>query len=359
MKDKEYMQLALELAASTKGQTSPNPSVGAIVVNNGEVVGIGSHLKAGEAHAEVHALNMAGDKAHGSTIYVTLEPCSHYGKTPPCAELIVEKGVKRVVIATKDPNPQVAGRGVVMLQAAGLQVEVGLLGEKAALINEEFNHYMQTERPFVTVKTAMTIDGKIATSTGESQWITGTEARLDTHRYRHEHDAILVGIGTVLSDDPQLTTRLPNGGNNPIRIILDSQLRTPVHAKIITDNSTETWIVVGKEIHQQLKSAYKQPHVKIIEMKNGIHIPELLQHLGELGIMSLFVEGGATVNSSFLTAKLIDQLIVYMAPKLVGGQDAATCFGGRGIEQLEDALHFTFESIEQVGDDLKLMLKPE
>lgn len=357
MKDEEYMRLALHLAKIAKGQTSPNPTVGAVVVNHGEIVGVGSHLKAGEAHAEVHALKMAGDKAKGGTIFVTLEPCSHYGKTPPCAEQIIDSGIKRAVIASEDPNPNVAGSGIKLLAEAGIKVESGLCGKESDELNEDFYHYIITKTPYVTLKTAMTLDGKIATSTGESKWITGPEAREDVHRLRHEHDAILVGIGTVLKDDPKLTTRLPEGGKNPIRIILDSKLRTPLHSNIMTDDSAETWLIIGENAKKD-RSVYNKRHVKLIEMANTNHLHELMVRLGELGIASLFVEGGATVNNSFLTAKLVNQLIVYMSPTVIGGSDAPTSFEGDGIPYLKDALQLDYKSIEQIGKDLKIVAKP-
>lgn len=351
------MQLAIQLAKTTKGQTSPNPAVGAVVVKNGEVAGLGSHLKAGEPHAEVYALNMAGSKAEGATLYVTLEPCSHYGKTPPCAELIINSGVKRVIIAMKDPNPNVAGKGVEMLEKAGIDVNVGICQEEAKKINDDFQHYVVSKTPFVTLKTAMTIDGKIATSTGESKWITGEKARADVHRYRHEHDAILVGIGTVLKDNPKLTTRLPEGGKNPIRIILDRQLKTPLDSFVVTDKSAPTWIVIDKNVEIERKGRYNFPHVKLIEMSDPHQLSKLMLKLGQLGITSLFVEGGAHINNSFLTAKIVNQFIFYIAPTVIGGSDAPTSFEGMGIKHLKDAMKLNIESVEQIGNDLKIIAK--
>src|SRR5690625_1050476 len=213
------MNFALTLASMATAQTSPNPPVGAVVVKNGEILGFGAHLKAGEAHAEVHALEMAGAKAKGATIYVTLEPCSHHGSTPPCVDLIIERGITRVVVAVLDPNQKVVGSGIAKLKQAGLNVEVGILQKEAEQVNKAFFHYITTQTPFVTVKTAISLDGKTKTATGESKCITGEEARLDVHRYRHVHDAILVGVNTVIADNPSLTTRLPNGGKNPVRTI--------------------------------------------------------------------------------------------------------------------------------------------
>lgn len=242
--DQYYMKLALDLAASAKGKTNPNPVVGAVIVKDGVIAGTGIHRKAGEPHAEVHAFKMAGDYAKDATLYVTLEPCSHYGKTPPCANLVKESGVRRVVVATQDPNPEVAGRGISILRDAGIEVEVGVLEKEAQRLNERFIHNMITNRPFVISKYAMTLDGKLATHTGHSKWITGEESRHSVHLLRDEVDAILIGIGTVLADNPSLTTRLPEGGGkNPIRIILDSELRVPLDANVVQVSDAKTVIV--------------------------------------------------------------------------------------------------------------------
>lgn len=359
MDKKQYMQLAIQLAKATKGQTSPNPAVGAVIVNNGEIVGIGTHLKAGEAHAEVHAIKMAGSKAEGATIYVTLEPCSHYGKTPPCASLIIEKKIKKVVIATQDPNPIVSGKGIEMLTEAGVDVEIGLCQAEAEELNQDIFHFNRSQTPFVTLKTAMTLDGKIATLTGESKWITGKKAREDVHHYRHTHDAILVGVGTVLKDNPKLTTRLPEGGKNPIRIILDRELQTPVNSYVIQDESTPTWLVIDKSVENKQKARYNFQHVTFIEVSQPHHYPDLMQKLGELGITSLFVEGGSRVNNRFLKSKLVDQYIFYIAPTVIGGSNAPTSFEGTGFQHLKDALKLQFESVEQIGEDLKIVAKPK
>lgn len=352
------MRLAIHLAKVTKGQTSPNPAVGAVIVKNGEVVGIGSHLKAGESHAEVHALQMARSRAEDATLYVTLEPCSHHGKTPPCAELIIKSRLKRVVIAMKDPNPTVAGTGIEMLKQAGIIVDIGVCQEEASLINHDFRHYIITKTPFITLKTAITLDGKIATSTGESKWITSKEAREDVHRYRHEHDAILIGIGTVLKDNPKLTTRLPEGGKNPIRIILDRELRTPLQSFVIQDDSAQTWIVIDKNIANERKARYNDSHVNLLEVDEPYNLHELMNLLGELGITSVFVEGGARINDKFLTSRLVHQYIFYIAPTIIGGKDAPTCFHGTGFPHLRDAQQLTIESVEKIGNDLKIIAKP-
>lgn len=360
MNDQYYMKLALELAKSAKGQTSPNPLVGAVVVKNGEVAGMGAHLKAGEAHAEVHAITMAGEKAKGATIYVTLEPCSHFGKTPPCANLVIASGIKRVVIATSDPFPEVSGRGIQILKDAGIEVVVGLMKEEADELNKVFYHFVKEKRPFVTLKNAISLDGKIATVTGESQWITSEEARVDSHQYRHNHDAILVGINTVTEDNPSLTTRLPSGGKNPIRIVLDTKLKMPPDAKLVIDHAAETWVITTTVASDNKMQQLTELGVKVIKVEGDrIEIDKLLDCLGEEGVTSLFVEGGATVNASFLQAKRVNQVVTYIAPKLLGGLHAPSAFTGEGFAKLADVLELDFHSVERVGPDIKIVSYPK
>lgn len=361
MRDQDYMNLAINVAKAGVGQTTPNPVVGAVIVNGGRVVGIGAHLKAGEPHAEVHAVRMAGEKAQNATAYVTLEPCSHHGKTPPCADLLITSKVKRVVVATTDPNPLVAGKGIAKLKAAGIEVEVGVCKEQADALNAVFFHYLDKKRPYVTLKSATTLDGKIATVTGESKWITGEAARQDVHLYRSIHDAILVGVNTVLMDNPSLTTRLPNGtGKNPIRVILDSKLRTPLDSQIVNDGKAETWIIVSNQVNQEKMNEFSgKKGVRIIQLQeDNLAISTMLTRLGEEGISSIFVEGGAEVNGSFLKEKAINQVIVYLAPKLFGGKQAPTAIGGSGIESIDDSLQLTIKSVEQLGEDVKIIAEP-
>lgn len=356
MTDQEYMRIALRLAEGTSGQTSPNPMVGAVVVKGGNIVGMGAHLRAGEEHAEVHALHMAGEKAKGATVYVTLEPCSHFGKTPPCCELLIEKGVKRVVIATLDCNPLVSGNGKKKLEEAGIEVTTGVLEAEAILLNRYFFHYMKTKRPFVTIKTAMSLDGKTATVTGESKWITGKNARADVHQYRHTHDAILVGVNTVIADNPHLTTRIPNGGQNPIRVILDTHLRTPPSSHVITDGLAPTWIIVSKDVNPEKIAFYESKNITIFQMKTKqIEIQNVLHLLGEKQILSLFVEGGQTVHASFLQTKYFNEIVTYISPKLIGGSNAPTLFGGNGFSTLQDALSLEIQEMKQIGDDIKIV----
>lgn len=361
--DQDYMRLALDLAASAKGKTNPNPVVGAVLVKNGVIVGSGLHRKAGEPHAEVHAFNMAGEHAKGATLYVTLEPCSHFGKTPPCANLVKEKQVSRVVVATEDPNPAVAGRGIRLLRDAGIEVEVGVLQEEARRLNERFIHNMITERPFVISKFAMTLDGKLATHTGHSKWITGEKAREDVHHLRNEVDGILVGVGTVLADNPSLTTRLPEGeGKNPVRIILDSQLRTPLEANVVNTQEAKTIIVTSTLTDGNKKLALEEKGVSIISVahdSNGLNLKEMLTALYKQGITDILVEGGGAVNASFLQAGLIDKYVLYMAPKVLGGRNSLTPFSGEDIDTMDEAKNVTFEQIDRLGEDIRIIAYPK
>jgi diaminohydroxyphosphoribosylaminopyrimidine deaminase/5-amino-6-(5-phosphoribosylamino)uracil reductase len=355
----DYMNLALSLAKGTIGQTSPNPVVGAVLVKDNQVVGMGAHLKAGEPHAEVHAIRMAGEKAAGGTLYVTLEPCSHFGKTPPCSDLVIKTGIKKVFVATNDPNPQVAGTGIDRMKKAGIEVELGLLQHEARELNKVFFYNIQTGLPYVTLKTAKSLDGKTATVTGESKWITGEEARSDVHHWRHKHDAIIVGINTILNDNPSLTTRLPAGGKNPIRIILDTQLRTPKDANVIKDNEAPTWLITGCGILPEQEEPFTSAGIEILKMSSPqIDIMELLRVLGERGITSVFVEGGAEVHGSFLKERAFQQVITYIAPKLIGGKMAPTSFGGRGLEKIADAIQLTIKEVEKIGNDLRVIAEP-
>lgn len=359
MQDELYMKLAISLARNAVGQTSPNPSVGAVVVKNGTILGTGAHLRAGEQHAEVHALDIAGNEATGADLYVTLEPCNHTGKTPPCTERIIHSGIHRVVVATKDPNQLVSGTGIARLRNAGIQVEVGLCKKEADEINKNFFHFIRTKQPFVTLKAALSLDGKIAASSGDSKWITSEQARRDVHQLRHQHDAILVGIHTVLTDDPQLTTRLPRGGRNPIRVILDSQLRIPLDARVVTDNLAKTIIFTVKNNDPAKIAALQEKGVEVISLAtNTIAITDVLEQLGRKNITSLLVEGGGEVHASFLTEEKFQELIFYVAPLLIGGKQSVPVIGGTGACLISEAPRLSFQSVEQIGPDLKITAKP-
>jgi len=349
----KYMRLALENARAAKGQTAPNPLVGSVIVNEGRIVGIGAHLKPGEPHAEIHALRMAGEHAKGGTIYVTLEPCSHHGRTGPCAEAVVKAGLSRVVVAAPDPNPLVAGRGIKILRDAGIEVIEGVLREESERLNEVFNRYIVSKRPFVTVKSATTLDGKIATRTNSSRWITSAEAREDVHKLRHESGAILVGVQTILHDDSQLNTRLPNG-RNPLRVVLDSTLRIPEDARVVTDGEAPTWIFTGSNADAAKRERLEAAGVRVIATSGErVNLEQVLDALGESEISSLLVEGGGQVIASFVEQGLADKLVLYMAPKLVGGKDAPTFIEGLGIADMNEAVGLTGLTVEQLGPDLK------
>ncbi len=354
MTDEIYMREALKIAANAKGRTSPNPMVGAVIVRDNRIIAEGWHRRAGTPHAEIHALKMAGDLAYGSTLYVTLEPCSHFGRTPPCANAIVESGIKRVVAAMSDPNPKVAGQGFEILKNAGIEVEVGVLESEARKLNENFLKWITTGRPFVTLKTAMSLDGKIATSIGQSKWITCDESRKKVHELRDVHDAILVGIGTVLADNPSLTTRLETGGKNPVRVIVDSNARTPLISKVVTDNQALTIIAVTKNAPAEKVDALKKLGVEIIVAGDGtkVDLSTLMNELAKREIISIFVEGGGTLNFSMLRESLVDKVYAFIAPKLIGGQEALTAVEGEGFQQLNEAVTLKNIHTEMIGSDI-------
>ncbi|MDV6378020.1 bifunctional diaminohydroxyphosphoribosylaminopyrimidine deaminase/5-amino-6-(5-phosphoribosylamino)uracil reductase RibD [Sporosarcina sp. GW1-11] len=355
-----YMEMALKLAESVAGQTSPNPPVGAVLVKDGRIIGMGAHLRAGERHAERVALDMAGAQAEGADLYVTLEPCSHTGKTSPCADAVIEAGVKRVYVAISDPNPLVSGQGFERLRASGIDVTEDFCIDQGRKLYQPFFHFIRNKTPHVTMKTAMTIDGKIATATGDSKWVTSEQARLDVHLLRHTQDAILVGVQTLLHDNPLLTTRLPQGGKHPIRVILDTWLRTPVDSYVIQQDEAPTWIFCGNEADSAKELLLKKPHVQIIRMPNAtLFVEDILVELGSRGVMTLLVEGGAAVNASFVKARAIQRVICYMAPKLLGGSGSLTPVSGLDPVFMDEAFPLVFESVEMIGPDIKIIAIPK
>ncbi len=318
-----YMKMALELAQKAQGRTSPNPLVGAVIVKNAIVQGTGYHQKAGTPHAEIHALRAAKDHSRDADMYVNLEPCNHTGRTPPCTEAIINAGIKRVFIGTLDPNPLVSGRGVERLQAAGIETVVGILEDESRRLNETFNKYIRQKLPFVALKVAQSLDGKMATATGESQWITGEAARHHGHGLRNVYDAILVGIGTVLADNPSLTCRLPvGGGRDPVRIIVDSRLSITKDARVLHLDSTAPTIIATTANASAERISYLEKMAPVLIVNDGpkVHLPSLLKILGEMEITSLLVEGGSHIISSFLEEKLIDKYYFYIAPKIIGNK---------------------------------------
>ncbi len=351
--DEYWMRRALRLAQKGKGRTSPNPMVGAVLVRKGQVIGEGFHAKAGEPHAEILALSQAGSQATEATLYVNLEPCSHQGRTPPCAPAVIQAGVRRVVVGMEDPNPLVKGRGLEMLRNAGLDVEVGLLEPDCRRLNESFVKYICTRQPFVTLKIASTLDGKIATAQGESKWITGEKARKLVQRLRNESDGVLVGIGTILKDDPLLTPRL-KGGKNPFRIVLDSRLRIPDQARVLEKIPEKTILITSAGAPEQRIEELKKKGIQVLildTVERKINLRTLLPRLGEMGITSLLVEGGSEVNGSFLREGLMDKILLFFSPKILGGQ-ALEMFGGKGIEKLEDAYQIDQIKVKKVGEDI-------
>lgn len=351
--DEIFMREALRIARNAEGRTSPNPLVGAIIVKDGKIIAEGWHRQAGTPHAEIHALNMAGELARGATLYVTLEPCSHFGRTPPCAQAIVEAGIKKVVAAMKDPNPKVAGRGFEILRSAGVEVDVGILEEKARKLNEVFIKWVTKKLPFTTLKFACSLDGKISTVGGESQWISCLESRKFSHHLRDLNDAILVGVGTVLADNPSLTTRLVEG-KNPVRVIVDSNARTPIESKVVTDSAAKTIIAVTENAPPEKISALKNFGVEIITAGASEHVDLkiLMRELAEREITSVLVEGGGTIHFSMLSAGLVDKIFAFVAPKIIGGKNALTAVAGAGFEKLSDAINLKNFTASTVGTDI-------
>jgi len=355
--DEKYMRMALRIAEKARGRTSPNPMVGAVIVKNGRVIASGYHRKAGEPHAEANALMRAGSSAKGSTLYVTLEPCSHTNKrTPPCCPLVVETGIKRVVVAMIDPNPNVSGDGIRRLRKEGIQVTTGVLESEAKKLNEAFVKHVSSRMPFVTLKLAQTLDGKIATSSGESKWITGEQARKEGHKLRDSHDAILVGINTVLSDDPSLTTRVP-GGKDPVRVIVDSSLRIPLNARVLTQKSPARTVLATLSGSTRKIGKLRKSGAEVIRArsKNGrVDLRDLMRKLGRMGIMSILIEGGSEVNASALKAGIVDKVVLFVAPILMTGSDSICSVGGSSPLRLAHAVRLRDLSCSKVGDDLMI-----
>ena len=355
MTDEQYMQRALKLAQLAEGDTSPNPMVGCVIVDaEGNIVGEGYHHKAGEPHAEVNALAEAKKLAQGATAYVTLEPCAHYGRTGPCCVALARAGIKKVVVACTDPNPKVAGQGIEYLRLQGIEVVTGVCEKEALRLNERFFTWITKQRPFITLKYAMTLDGKIATETGDSKWITGEEARTFAHRLRKQHDAVLVGIGTVLADDPELTTRLVRG-KNPVRVVLDSKLRISLMATILNP-AAETIIFTGSDADVVKGEALAAlPNVDVVRLplaEGKLPIAQVVQKLAERGITSLLVEGGSSVHGAFFDAGLADRVCAFIAPKLIGGAKALPPVGGEGADLVETGWQLEEVEIRQFGSDI-------
>ena len=356
--DEKYMRLAMQLAGNAIGRTSPNPLVGAVIVKDNRVVGCGWHRKAGTPHAEVHALNQAGELAQGADVYVTLEPCAHYGKTPPCAKALVEAKVKNVYGGLLDVNPKVAGKGFKILEDAGIHVEYGFLQDELRKQNEVFFKWIEHKKPFVVLKAAMTLDGKIATATGQSKWITNETSRAYGYKLRDIYDGIMVGINTVIEDNPMLTARV-DVGKNPIRIVVDSSLKIDINANVVQDKSAKTIVATTDKADKDKILKLQAQNVDVIvvdkDENDKVDIKKLLNILGQQNICSILVEGGATLSGSFVAKKLVDKVYFFIAPKIVGGKEAKTPVAGTGILNLQEALALKDIQIEKLEEDILII----
>lgn len=349
------MQRALYLAQKAKGLTSPNPLVGAVIVKDGEIVGEGYHTKAGEPHAEIVALQEAGEKARGATLYCNLEPCRHYGRTPPCGRAIINAGIKEVVIAVKDPNPLTAGEGVELLKGHDIPVLIGVLEEEAKRINEVFFKFITTRVPFVVMKVATSLDGKIATYTGDSKWISSETSRTYVHQWRSEMDAVMIGVNTILKDDPLLTTRLVKG-RNPKRIVVDSLLRIPTDSKVLTTlDEAPTIVVTTTNVSLRKISSLESlgAEVLVVPEKGGlVSMKHMMEELGKKEITSLLLEGGSSLIASALAEEVVDKAYFFLAPKLIGGKKAPGPIGGQGVQLVSEAINLYDICFEAIDSDI-------
>ncbi len=357
--DRHFMEMALDLARKGQGFTSPNPMVGAVVVRDGNVVGKGYHEAVGRAHAEVNAIDDAGDAARGATLYVTLEPCNHTGRTPPCTEKILTASIKRVVAAMGDPNPSVTGGGNAYLETKGIEVLSGICKDEASRLNEVFVKHIQTGRPFVIVKCAATLDGRIATRTGDSKWVSGAESRRFVHRLRHAAGGIMVGIETIRQDDPSLTTRLDDmKGTDPIRIILDTHLSISETAKVLhLDSDANTILVTGESVSAEKKRRIESRRAKVMPspLKAGqIDLDLLMERLGAIGITSLLIEGGGRVIASAFQAGIVDKIHFFYAPKILGGDDGVPICKGPGPTLMSESLQIEEMNVGRFGEDVMI-----
>lgn len=352
--DVRFMREALNLAKSAEGRTTPDPMVGAVLVKEGRIISMGYHDEVATPHAEAWAIDKAGPEAKGATLYVNLEPCSHYGNNPPCANRIVNSGIKEVFVAMKDPNPLVNGRGLRTLKKGGVKVNLGLLEDEARQLNEVFIKFITKKSPFVLMKSAITIDGKIATRTGASRWVASNASRRFAHHLRNLYDSILVGVGTVLIDNPKLNVRMVKKVKDPIRLVLDSYARTPLRAKVLS-RGIRTIVVTGPKAPKSRIEALRRRGAEILTVsasQGKIDLKELMKRLAKMNITSIMVEGGGEVNASFLEAGLVDKAIFVVAPKIFGGKDAKTNVEGRGVARPSQAIWLKKLHLERLEEDI-------
>jgi diaminohydroxyphosphoribosylaminopyrimidine deaminase / 5-amino-6-(5-phosphoribosylamino)uracil reductase len=347
-----FMGLAMKLALRAKGRTSPNPLVGAVVVKDGHIIGNGYHKKAGFDHAEIVALNQAGEKAKGATLYVTLEPCAHFGRTPPCVNKIIKSGIKEVVVGMIDPNPLNRGKGIELLRKQGVKVSVGLLEDELKKMNEAFIKYITKRTPFITVKAAESLDGRIATNTGDSKWITSDRSRQYAHRLRGSYDAIMVGINTVLRDNPKLDAWFSR--KQPVKIIVDTQLSTPSHAHVFLKSNVVIVTLpakAGQETENRVILA-KKPRILEVKEKDGqVNLKDMLKKLAGLEITNILVEGGGTLIGALFDEGLVDRALFFISPKIIGGKDAIGSVMGKGISRVDKAIKLKEVKLSRIGED--------
>lgn len=353
--DERFMRLAIQLARKAEGLTNPNPAVGAVIVKDDKVIGGGYHKRCGLPHAEVNALKAAASKARGATLYVTLEPCDHFGMTPPCTEAVINSGIKKVVIGSLDPNPITNGKGVRALKKRGIKVVTGVLEEEARALNRPFSKFIVTGIPYVTLKMAESLDGKIATVSGDSRWISSDESRRFVHTLRGRVDAVMVGVNTVIRDDPLLLSKI-RGAKQPSRVIVDSGLKTPLDAKVLSSaRRSPVYIATAKDLLRGKVSRYEKRRARILSpglFRGHVDLKELLKELGRLGIMHVMAEGGGTLAAALIERHLVDEFLFFIAPKIIGGIGAITSVEGDGVQTIKAAMKLTGVTVNRIADDI-------
>jgi len=356
--DINFMRRALELSWQGAGFVNPNPLVGAMIVKDGKVIGEGFHEYFGGPHAEVNAIRNAGGSVEDATMYVTMEPCSHTGKTPPCTEAIIASGIRKVVAGIQDPNPLVSGEGFMMLQKAGIEVNTGILKDDIEKLNEIFLHYIRTKTPFCTIKTAMTLDGKTAAVSGDSKWITCAESRGYVHELRHRYSSILTGVDTIIADDPELTDRSAGKKqSNPVRIIADTSARIPLHSRVLTDKQAPTILATTQKANPDILKQIEKLGIRIIICPladNRVDLIYLMRELGGMGIDSVLVESGGELNYSLITGKLVRKMVTFISPKIIGGKTAGTPVRGKGFDLMSQAIDLEISSFGKMGEDIMI-----